>query len=317
LKTEGEVALYKPNDRPILSKVSGDFEAFSKWIDINKKPLWEELSYSNIYSIWQGNPNFIVFMNNPESEPTKKIISIFTNIAKEYGRGSQLNFVVVNGDVFKDFVTSLGLVREDLPTFAIVHPSYHEEYTFPKTQSFTLTNVKRWLDLFLNRKLTPNERDLYSDSDSIIKVASETWTDTVLDGTKDVLVEFYGNNCKFCQLMAPHYKQLSLIFSSTENIIITIFDTGKSTPPASLNVTGIPALYFFPANNKLAPVLFQEQDRSIQNLFSFVMKHQTTLTPEIATDLTTRVNQYFTSLKAAEAEAEIESIPDEVPIPED
>jgi len=301
LKEAGEVALFKPNDRPLVTKVTKNVDEFSKWIDENKKPLWEELTYANVHSIWQGNPNFMVFINSPESEPTKKVISVFTNIAKEYGRNSksQLNFVVVNGDTFKDFVGSLNLKSEDLPTFVIVNPNYHEEYVFPKTQSLSLPNAKKWIDLYLAGKLTPVERDLYNENDSVTKVNAETWESTVLDSSKDVFVEFYGVNCKFCQVIAPHYKQLGLIFSAgNKNIVIASFDTGKSTPPASLNITGIPTLLFFPANNKKTPILFQEQDRSTEKLFQFVMTHQTTLTQEEALDLSTRVNQYFAEMRA-------------------
>jgi len=97
--------------------------------------------------------------------------------------------------------------------------------------------------------------------------------------------------------MAQYYKQLPLIFGNSENIVIAAFNTDKSTPPAHLNVTTIPALLIFPTNKKLSPVIYEEKEKDLQSLFQFVMKHQTTMAQEDALALTTRVNQYFESLK--------------------
>jgi len=303
LKDAGEVSLLKPNDRPLVFKINKNPDEFAKWIEDNKKPLWEELTYSNVHSMWQGTPNFMIFMNSPESESTKKVLSVFSNLAKEYGKNykNQINFVAVNGDLFQDFVNSLNLKSEDLPTFVIINPNDQAEYMYPKTQSLTLPNAKKWLDSYLADKLIPTERDLYNNNDHVTKIDSESW-DFVLDKTKDVLVEFYGSNCRLCQLIAPHFKQLALIFGEHPGFALSVFDTSKSTPPASISekITDVPTLLFFPSKNK-SPIVFQEQVGDLESLFRFTMQHQTTLSTEEATDLITRANQYFLDLKAARA----------------
>jgi len=130
----------------------------------------------------------------------------------------RLNFVVVNGDIFKEFVTTLGLKREDLPTFSIVHPSTRGEYLYPKGQQITLRNAKRWLDLYLAEKLSPHVAEIYDQYDDVALINTENWEEIVLDETKDVMVEFYSDDCRFCQLMAPHYKHLATIFKAKKKI---------------------------------------------------------------------------------------------------
>jgi len=250
-----------------------------EWIDENKKPIWEELNFANIYSVWGGVPNFIAFVNNVESEDTKRAQSVFTSLAKEYAKTEKLNFVVVNGDSFKDFVESLGLSRSDLPTFTIINSGKQEEFFFPKEQTLNVANAKRWIDLYLNNKLEPVGKELYTEEDDVYIINKDNWDEVVLSPEQDVLVEFYSDQCQYCKVMAPHYKLLAQLFSQTDGVVISAFDTSKSNPRPELNVTGIPSLLFFKSTDK-TPIPFDQPDRGIDSLMTFIFDQQTKLSDE-------------------------------------
>jgi len=49
----------KPNDRPVLyTSTDFDISSVKQWIEQNRKPVWEELNYANIYSIWGGHVHY-------------------------------------------------------------------------------------------------------------------------------------------------------------------------------------------------------------------------------------------------------------------
>jgi thiol-disulfide isomerase/thioredoxin len=286
LKDANDIVILKPNDRPIsFSSNTYDINTVRNWIEQNRKPVWEELNFANIYSIWQGLPNFIAFVNNVDSEVTKKALSVFTNLAKEYAKSQKLSFVVINGDNFKEFVSSLGLEREDLPTFAIINSAQQTEYFYPKdTHTISLSSAKRWIDMYLANKLEAKQRDLYSDQDSVLKLNSENWESEVLNPEKDVLVEFYENKCHFCKVMAPHYKALGNLMSTTKDVVVAVFDTSKSRPSESLNISSIPTLLFFPSDNK-TPIPYDEAERDVQSLYNFIKNKQTKLSEDEITKI--------------------------------
>jgi len=131
----------------------------------------------------------------------------------------------------------------------------------------------------LNNKLAPVRKELYNDEDDVFIVNNEIWEDVVLSPEQDVLVEFYSDQCQYCKVMAPHYKLLAQLFSQAEGVVIAAFDTSKSNPRPELNVTGIPSILFFKATDK-TPIPFNQPDRSIDSLITFIFGHQTKLSDE-------------------------------------
>ncbi|XP_020241100.1 probable protein disulfide-isomerase A6 [Asparagus officinalis] len=76
---------------------------------------------------------------------------------------------------------------------------------------------------------------------NVVVLTSETFDEVVLDGKKDVLVEFYAPWCGHCKSLAPTY----------ENVVIANLDADNYKDLAEkYGVSGYPTLKFFPKDNK-------------------------------------------------------------------
>jgi len=281
IKSEGEIAIIKPGERPTHTTTPlTSRDELVPWILENKKPLWGLLTFQNIYNVWQGvKITFVVFLKNMEEHYTKTVLSVFKTLAKQYGPSHDIVFVIVDAGVYKEFAQGVGLADEDLPTFAIFNPMKRKEHFFPKDRlQLNINNAKRWLDSFLAGKLeSPSDKELYTEEDAVVQVKADNFEEIVYDKEKDVLLEFYAPWCGYCAALAPQYKAIAMQFSLFPSIVLGAFDTQASPVPDKFNITALPTLLFFPANDKENPISFSAVARDRAGILQFIVEHQTTL----------------------------------------
>eukprot|EP00834_Sanchytrium_tribonematis_P007972 NODE_821_length_3684_cov_1.089261.p2 type:complete len:349 gc:universal NODE_821_length_3684_cov_1.089261:2281-3327(+) len=72
-----------------------------------------------------------------------------------------------------------------------------------------------------------------------------------VDGSKDVLVEFYAPWCGHCKKLAPEYEKVGLAFANEENCVVAKVNAEAETNVASkYDIKGFPTLKFFPKGGK-------------------------------------------------------------------
>ena len=70
---------------------------------------------------------------------------------------------------------------------------------------------------------------------------------TVVDGSKNVLVEFYAPWCGHCKRLAPEYEKAAAAVADNDNIVIAAVDADKHRELGSqFGVRGFPTLKWFP-----------------------------------------------------------------------
>ncbi|XP_065860391.1 probable protein disulfide-isomerase A6 [Euphorbia lathyris] len=88
-------------------------------------------------------------------------------------------------------------------------------------------------------------------SSSVVVLTSDNFDEVVLDGSKDVLVEFYAPWCGHCKSLAPTYEKVATAFKSEEGVVIANLDADKYKDLAEkYGVSGFPTLKFFPKGKK-------------------------------------------------------------------
>ena len=81
-----------------------------------------------------------------------------------------------------------------------------------------------------------------------------TFDSVVLDGTKDVLVEFYAPWCGHCKKLAPIYELVGKDFEEDSHVVIAQIDSDAYPEKArQYGVQGFPTIKWFPSNDKKSP----------------------------------------------------------------
>lgn len=105
---------------------------------------------------------------------------------------------------------------------------------------------------------------------NVVDLTSANFDSIVLDGTKDVLVEFYAPWCGHCKSLAPEYEKVANAFAGESSVVIAKIDADSQRDVGSkYGVTGFPTLKFFPKDNKEKPLDY-EGGRDLQSFVDYI-----------------------------------------------
>jgi len=115
-------------------------------------------------------------------------------------------------------------------------------------------------------------------ADHVLNLVTATFNETVMDPTKDVLVEFYSKNCGHCMKIAPIWSELGERAKIEDWDLVDVViakidqDLNEAFPQkATPRIVLFPAV---PAKQKLKKqVVFSAHDRSLQQLLDFMLEH--------------------------------------------
>lgn len=109
-------------------------------------------------------------------------------------------------------------------------------------------------------------------------VVGKTFDELVMDGKKDVLIEFYAPWCGHCKKLEPEYLALAKKYKNEKNLVIAKMDaTANDVPHDAYKIEGFPTIYFSPSNKKQNPIKFSGGERNVDTLSKFLEQHATKL----------------------------------------
>ena len=120
-------------------------------------------------------------------------------------------------------------------------------------------------------------------SEDVYVLVGKSFTDIVMDPTKDVLVEFYAPWCGHCKKLTPIYEELAKNLKHNKNLVIAKMDATANESEA-VSIQGFPTIKFWPAGKKDTPMDFNE-DRTVEGFTKFLVKHCTNVVSERMEDL--------------------------------
>jgi len=104
---------------------------------------------------------------------------------------------------------------------------------------------------YINNKVGTRAKIPGKTPSEVVVLNPENFNSIVLDGSKDVLVEFYAPWCGHCKKLAPIWDQLSSVFKNQKDVVIANVDADKHKELGSkYGVSGFPTIKFFPKNKK-------------------------------------------------------------------
>jgi len=120
---------------------------------------------------------------------------------------------------------------------------------------------------FLNGKAGTSRKIKTAPSD-VITLTSDNF-DSVVLGSKHVLVEFYAPWCGHCKSLAPTYEQLASVYAGEKDVVIAKIDASdESTIATKYGITGFPTIKYFPPNTP-EPIAY-EKNRELEDFVNFI-----------------------------------------------
>lgn len=155
------------------------------------------------------------------------------------------------------------------------------QYVFPEDSELSNGSIVDFVMKFMRGNLRRRLRSASLSNQScrnsgcITEVISLTFTQLVLDPTKDVLLMYYTPWCGFCKSIKPIYLALADHYKTSMHIRIARINADVNDLPWEYTVDFYPKFIFFPAKRKDLSVIFHEnEDRTLENFIHFVEKHK-------------------------------------------
>ena len=105
---------------------------------------------------------------------------------------------------------------------------------------------------FLNEK-TGSSLYIPKEQTFVTVLDDSNFDQIALDGSKDVLVEFYAPWCGHCKSLAPTYEKLAKAYANEKGVVIANVDADEASNKglaSKYGVSGFPTIKFFPKGNK-------------------------------------------------------------------
>ena len=182
--------------------------------------------------------------------------------------------VTADGKKFSRFMEHMGL-KGDLPQFGI-HNMMKDE-NFPVEAASGVATETELLDFagqFARGELkvkVKSEPIPETQDEAVVKLVGDSWT-TVIDGTRDVLVEQYAPWCGHCKNLAPTYLELAESLKDVKTLVIAKMDATVNDAPSDYKARSFPTIHFFPAGK---PGMVYKGGRTKQDFIKFLQEHAT------------------------------------------
>jgi protein disulfide isomerase family A protein 3 len=152
-------------------------------------------------------------------------------------------------------------------------------------EEFSVDNLKAFCDSFLAGELTPSkivepysppppgvdDDDIGEVDESGVVTADPTNFESVMDQSKNVLIEFYAPWCGHCKMLKPEYAKVGTAFEGDDGVVVAKMDADQHKVPDGWDVQGFPTIFFVPRGGPPVPY---EGARSADALVEFVKKNR-------------------------------------------
>nr|CCA26649.1 protein disulfideisomerase putative [Albugo laibachii Nc14] len=278
------IVILRKFDEPFII-FDGEFtdEAIKAFVAKYKLPLIVTFSQESAGSIFGGGiTQHLMMFADPEQSYHEDIKRALEESASKF-RGQVLHVVVpVSEDRILEY---FGLKKDDLPSAVLIEMSsglkkfkfdYNGEKLIEKVTSSFASDLINLVELFLEGEAKPwlKSAEPTDDTEMNVKViVAKQFMERVIESDKDVLLEFYAPWCGHCNQLAPVYRKLADMFADVDSIMIAKIDaTENEIDFEKAQVSGFPTIFFFPANDKMNPVLY-EGGRDVESMAEYLKEH--------------------------------------------
>ncbi len=185
-----------------------------------------------------------------------------------------MRFALSDETEFKHEIQGLQLHDRGDDLLVGIQGGEKERYAY-QDDDVSLDSVAEFIDAYLAGEIQPIKKSQAppaKHAGPVKVVVGTTFKKIVEDPQKDVLIEFYAPWCGHCKALEPVYTSLAKKFKKNDKLVIAKIDGTENEFPEHYQVSGFPTIYFVPAGESPAPVLF-EGERELKKMVKFLKKH--------------------------------------------
>ncbi|KAG7832879.1 hypothetical protein KL943_004327 [Ogataea angusta] len=264
----------KTEDASVLTNKTIDEEGLEKFISVETKPLFGEVTGATFQSYMDSKIPLAYFFYEEESQKAA-VADEITKLAKKY-RG-EINFAGLEAKKYGLHAKNLNM-QEKFPLFAIHDLQGDLKYGISQDKDLDFSEIPKFVENFKKGKLEPivkSEPIPETQEEAVYHLVGYEH-DKIVNQEKDVLVEYYAPWCGHCKRLAPTYEELAAIYkndtaASAKVLIAKIDHTANDV--SGVEITGYPTIFLYPADGS-GPVNYEGQ-RTLESLASFIQEKGT------------------------------------------
>jgi len=283
-KVEGasfpSVILYKAFDeRKSILLNTMDTEAIGKFISTASIPLIGELDpETHPGYVAKGLPLAYIFAET-EEERTKLGIAL-KPVAENHR--SAVSFTTVDTEAFGRYAGNLHLQINKWPAFAIQDTKTNKKFPYDQDAEITAELIEKFVQDFVDGRIEPtvkSEPIPKEQQGPVLIVVGKSFSNIVLDDSRDVLVNFYAPWCFHSQALSPEYDILAGLYN-TKGAKVIIAKVDATANDLSEQIEFFPTIKLYKAGDKSNPITYSG-NRSIDDLVNFIETggNRTSITP--------------------------------------
>jgi len=221
-----------------------------------------DLTSENFDSIVDGSKNVFVEFYAPWCGHCKNLAPAYDVVGESFSKISDVVIAKIDADAHKDIGGRFGV--SGFPTLKFF-PIGKKDSPIPYDGERTAEAIVN----FVNQHAGANGKVKKAPTDVVI-LTDSNFDKIVLDGSKDVLVEFYAPWCGHCKSLAPIWEKLATAYSNEKDVVIANIDADKYRDIGGrYGVSGFPTIKYFPKNNKETPEPY-EGARELNEFVTFI-----------------------------------------------
>jgi protein disulfide-isomerase A1 len=246
-----------------------DGESIKEFAKVASTPLIGELGHETYNGYMAaGIPLAYIFANTPEER--EEFAKELKPLALKH-KGA-INFATIDAKAFGEHAGNLNLKVGTWPAFAIQRTDKNEKFPYDQDNKITEKDIGTFVEDFLAGKVEPSIKSepIPETQGPVNVVVAKNYQELVIDNDKDVLLEFYGPRCGYCEALAPKYEELSELYTSEEfSKLVTIAKVDATANDVPDELQGFPTIKLFPAGKKDSPVDYTGL-RTVEDLVQFI-----------------------------------------------
>ncbi len=267
------IVLYEPWEEGNVV-YDGDFavEDIKTFAQTAYTPLVGELNGNTFNEYIRNAPTGILFAKDED-------IKEWTDNLKPIAKTHKIRIAVASINDYGQFADFLAVGDNGFPSFAVYDPSSKHKFALDQTvMRLTTDNIARFVDQFLTSKLSPTIKSLpvpISQEGPVTVVVAKSFDQIVMDPTKDVLINFFREDCPYCKALAPTWDKLGELYTKqrlADQLVVAAVDASRNE--LDDKPLYVPSIKLYKAGDKSNPVAYNG-NRSIQDLIQFVKDHST------------------------------------------